>query len=207
MLSSPEILIAGASVVDTSGGRVDTPPWPGVFGPTGVQEQGAGTRGPLGNLRAPSVSTDMSGSGTGIPTPRSPRSRVPADGSKQDARVVSPNEGNEVRRDGRTGVGASRSTNESGEPFRGTRWRERSEANCLTSGCKSRRRRSPCGAVVISGSPRGDPRIGSPEVKALDGQVGTEPLRSGQHRGQATRRAVAKANGSNAEIGYRTKLI
>jgi hypothetical protein len=87
------------------------------------------------------------------------------------------------------------------------RWRERSEANCLTSGCKSRRRRSPCGAVVISGSPRGNLKAGSPEVKALDGQVGTEPLRSGQHRGQATRRAVAKANGSNAEIGYRTKLI
>jgi hypothetical protein len=70
MLSSPEILIAGASVVDTSGGRVDTPQWPGVFGPTGVQEQGVGTRGLLGNLRAPSVSTDKSGSGTGIPTPR-----------------------------------------------------------------------------------------------------------------------------------------
>ena len=83
MLSSPEIFFAGASVVDTYGGRVDTPQWPGVFGPTGVQEQGAGTRGALGNLRAPSVSTDMSGSGTGIPTPRSPRSRVPAVGSKQ----------------------------------------------------------------------------------------------------------------------------
>ena len=107
---------------------------------------------------------------------------------------------------------------EAGEPPRGTLWRkggansrhlwrERSEANCLTSGCKSRRRRSPCGAVVISGSPRGDPRTGSPEVKALDGQVGTEPLWSGQHRGQATRRAVTKVNGLNAEIGCRTKLI
>jgi hypothetical protein len=115
VLSSPEIFFAGASVVDTYGGRVDTPQWPGVFGPTGVQEQGAGTRGALGNLRAPSVSTDMSGSGTGIPTPRSPRSRVPAAGSKQGARVVSPNEGNEVRREGRTGVGASRSTVEPGE--------------------------------------------------------------------------------------------
>ena len=120
MLSSPEILIAGASVVDTSGGRVDAPQWPGVFGPTGVQEQGAGTRGWLGNLRDPSVSTDKSGSGTGIPTPRPTTQRRVA-GSEQDARVVSPNEGNEVRREGRTGVGASRSTDESGEPFRGTR--------------------------------------------------------------------------------------
>ena len=123
MLSSPEILIAGASVVDTSGGRVDTPQWPGVFGPTGVQERGVGTRGLLGNLRDPSVSTDISGSGTGIPTPRPTALRRVA-GSKQDARVVSPSEGNEVRREGRTGVGASRSTVESGEPFRGTRWRE-----------------------------------------------------------------------------------
>src|SRR5271168_46343 len=114
MLSSPEIFIAGAFVVDTSGGRVDTPQWPGVFGPTGVQEQGAGTRGSLGNLRDPSVSTDKSGSGTGIPTPR-PRALRRDAGSKQDARVVSPNEGNEVRREGRTGVGASRSTDEAGE--------------------------------------------------------------------------------------------
>ena len=115
MLSSPEIFIAGASVVDTSGGRVDTPQWPGVFGPTGVQEQGAGTRGALGNLRGPSVSTDMSGSGTGIPTPRSPRPCVPAAGSKQGARVVSPSEGNEVRREGRMGVGAFHSSDEAGE--------------------------------------------------------------------------------------------
>jgi hypothetical protein len=122
-----------------------------------------------------------------------------------------------VRRKGCQEVGASRSTAEPGEPPEGpwggkgapsmNRWRERSEANCLTSGCKSRRRRSPCGAVVISGSPRCNPKAGSPEVKALDGQVGSEPLRSGQHRGRATRRAVAKANGLNAEIGYRTKLI
>jgi len=104
-------------------------------------------------------------------------------------------------REGRRGVGASHSIAEAGEPSRGTPWRERSEANCLTSGCKSRRRRSPCGAVVIPGSPRGDPRIGSPEVKAPGGQVGSEPLRSGQHRGQATRRAAAKANGLIAEIG------
>ena len=68
MLSSPEIFIAGASVVDTSGGHVDTPQRPGVLGPTGVKEQGAGTRGWLGNLRDPSVSTDMSASGTGLPT-------------------------------------------------------------------------------------------------------------------------------------------
>src|SRR5262249_42871746 len=46
------------------------------FGPTGVPEQGAGTRGWLGNLRDPAVPTDISGSGTGTSTPRSPRSRA-----------------------------------------------------------------------------------------------------------------------------------
>ena len=34
--------------------------------------------------------------------------------------VVSPSEGNEVRREERLGVGASRSTDDVGEPFRGT---------------------------------------------------------------------------------------
>jgi hypothetical protein len=38
--------------------------------------------------------------------------------------VVSPSEGNEARRDGRSGVGASHSIDEAGEPLRGTPWRE-----------------------------------------------------------------------------------
>jgi hypothetical protein len=38
--------------------------------------------------------------------------------------VVSPSEGNEARREGRLGVGAFHSTDEAGEPFRGTRRRE-----------------------------------------------------------------------------------
>ena len=65
----------------------------------------------------------------------------------------------------------------------------------------------PMWPVVISGSLRGDSWAGSPDVQAPGGQVGLEPPRSGQHRGQAIRRAVAKANGLNAEMGPRTKLI
>lgn len=38
--------------------------------------------------------------------------------------VVSPSEGDEARREGRTGVGASHSIDEAVEPFRGTPWRE-----------------------------------------------------------------------------------
>lgn len=111
----------------------------------------------------------------------------------------------------RTARAGPSGTTDSSSPSRGLRHgparRERSEANCLTSGCKSRRRRSPCGAVVISGSLRGDSWAGSPDVQAPGGQVGLEPPWSGQHRGQAIRRAVAKANGLNAEMGPRTKLI
>ena len=128
-------------------------------------------------------------------------------GTNRGRTMVSPSEGNEVRRDERQGVGAFHSNVEAGELDRRTPRRERSEANCLTSGCKSRRRRSPCGAVVISGSLRGDSWAGSPDVQAPGGQVGLEPPWSGQHRGQAIRRAVAKANGLNAEMGPRTKLI
>ena len=156
----------------------------------------------------PAVSIEMPAGDPAYQLQVDPRPRVLGRrGRTGDATMVSPSEGNEVRRKGRQGVAASHSTVEPGEPFRGTPGRERSEANCLTSGCKSRRRRSPCGAVVISGSLRGDSWAGSPDVQAPDGQVGLEPPRSGQHRGQAIRRAVAKANGLNAEMGPRTKLI
>ena len=48
-----------------------------------------------------------------------------ADGDETtDATVVSPSEGNEVRREGRQGVGAPHSTVEAGEPSRGTPRRE-----------------------------------------------------------------------------------
>ena len=48
-------------------------------------------------------------------------------------------------------------------------WRERSETSCCTCRCKSCRRNSPFGSVVISGSPRGDLRAGSPDVQASGG--------------------------------------
>ena len=54
-----------------------------------------------------------------------------------------------------------------GQTPSGTYGRERSETNCCTCRCKSCRRNSPFGAVVISGSPRGDSRAGSPDVEAL----------------------------------------
>jgi len=60
VLLSPETyLIAGAFVVDTSGGHVEAPQWPGVLGPTGVREQGTGTQGLPRNLGDPAVSTDI----------------------------------------------------------------------------------------------------------------------------------------------------
>ena len=166
------------------------------------------TRVPPGTWETLSFPSSQAAGDTAYQLQIDPRLRVRGRGGRTtDATMVSPSEGNEARRNGRQGVAAPHSTVEAGEPTRGTPSRERSEANCLTSGCKSRRRRSPCGAVVISGSLRGDSWAGSPDVQAPDGQVGLEPPRSGQHRGQAIRRAVAKANGLNAEMGPRTKLI
>ena len=166
------------------------------------------TRVPPGTWETLPLPSSQTAGDTAYQLQIDPRLRVRGRGGRTtDATMVSPSEGNEARRNGRQGVAAPHSTVEAGEPTRGTPSRERSEANCLTSGCKSRRRRSPCGAVVISGSLRGDSWAGSPDVQAPGGQVGLEPPWSGQHRGQAIRRAVAKANGLNAEIGPRTKLI
>ena len=121
----PRKLFAGALVLVRRRGRADTPLWPGVLGPAGVGEQGQGTRGVPGNLGDPSFSTEATGSGTGPSTPRSPRPGVAGRREQTtDATVVSRSEGNEAERKGGTGVGAPHSTVETGEPFRGTRWRE-----------------------------------------------------------------------------------
>jgi hypothetical protein len=68
----PRKIIVGVLALVSRGDRVGTPRWPGVTDPAGVEEQGQGTRGVPRNLGDPSVSTDISGSGTGIPTPRAP---------------------------------------------------------------------------------------------------------------------------------------
>ena len=69
----PRKHIAGVLALVSRGDHVGTPQWPGVPDPAGVVEQGQGTPGVPRNVGAPSVSTDMPGSGTGTPTPRSPR--------------------------------------------------------------------------------------------------------------------------------------
>lgn len=65
-----------------------------------------------------------------------------------------------------------------------------SEASCCSSGCKSRRHRSPVDVVVISSSGEGDRPAGSLEVKAPVGWA----CRSDPYRGRATRQAAANAN-------------
>lgn len=47
-----------------------------------------------------------------------------AEGANTEPTAVPPSEGNEARRNGRQEVGAPRSTDEAGEPTRGTPWRE-----------------------------------------------------------------------------------
>ena len=116
----------GAFVVDISGGRVRRCyTWsrrtrlilPGSKNTDNDHQGFPGTWEPR------SSPPTFSGSGTGIPTPRSPRPCVPAAGSKSDARVVSPGD-NEAWQEGRTGVGASHSIAEAGEPSQGTPWRK-----------------------------------------------------------------------------------
>src|SRR3954453_17835916 len=122
---SPEIdIIAGADVVHSTEGRVATPQWPGVRDPAGVEEQGTLTGVPqepgrplrlLGKSRREHRVTN---SRPVAGCTRRPRERTAG------ATGIPPNEGNEVRREGGRGFGASNSTYEAGEPPRGTPRRE-----------------------------------------------------------------------------------
>jgi hypothetical protein len=131
---APKSVLAGATVVDTSGGRAEAPQWLGAS---------RSYRGPRTGRRDRRVAREperpcrfhrhfrLGNRNTNSPCPRP---RVPAGGSKSDARVVSPSEGNEARRDGRQGVGASHSTVEPGEPTRGTLGREGDNVSCTVGG-------------------------------------------------------------------------
>jgi hypothetical protein len=121
VLLSPEInTLAGADVVQVTEGRVVAPRWPGAHDPAGVGGQGTLTSGFPRNLGGPAASAACPGGSPGDQLQargrrtRRPRERIAG------ATAVPPNEGDEVRRDGRLGVGASRRTMEAGEPPRGT---------------------------------------------------------------------------------------
>ena len=98
-------------------------PEPGVTGPTGVVEQGMYTLGSFQEPGRPGRLHPESRKGaTGTENPWSVGSAAWPDGSGYRpvhesiaAGVVPPSEGNEARRDGRPGIGASHSTVEAGE--------------------------------------------------------------------------------------------
>src|SRR5512135_3906257 len=116
--------VAGADVVIGTEGRVAAPQGPGVRDPAGVREQDTFTRVPqepgrprrLHGKSRPELPGDQLQA-------RGRRTRRPRE-RNTGATGIPPSEGNEARRDGRRGVGASRSTFEAGEPTRGTPWRE-----------------------------------------------------------------------------------
>ena len=125
MRLSPEIdIIAGADVVHLTEGRVAAPQWPGARDPAGVGEQGTFTGVPqepgrprrLHGKSRPELPGDQLQA-------RGRRTRQPRE-RNAGATVVPPSEGNEVRRDGRQGVGAPHTTCDAGEPTRGTPLRE-----------------------------------------------------------------------------------
>ena len=84
-------------------------------GPAGVREQGMRTRGSPRNLGDLAASIDDSRSGDRLPKPRPGAMRPSLLGANLGAWMVPPNEGNEVRREGRQGVAVSRTTREAGE--------------------------------------------------------------------------------------------
>ena len=74
------------------------------------------TRDPLGTWETLSSPSSKAAGDTAYQLQNDPRPRVPdRGGHSRDAAMVSPSEGNEVRRDGRQGVGALRSSREAGE--------------------------------------------------------------------------------------------
>ncbi len=73
------------------------------------------TRDPLGTWETLSSPSSKAAGDTAYQLQNDPRPRVPDRGGQtRDAAMVSPSEGNEVRRDGRQGVGALRSSCEAG---------------------------------------------------------------------------------------------
>jgi len=134
---APKSSLAGATVVDTSGGHAEAPRWLGALrsyrGPrTGRRDTRVAREPerPCRSHRDCRLEARLTNSRS-IPSLR-PRPVGTKDGTRT---MVSPNEGDEVRRDGRQGVGASHSSEEVGELDRRTprsqgdavsndRWRE-----------------------------------------------------------------------------------
>src|SRR3954470_15591581 len=118
------LLPAGADVVKGTEGRVAAPQWPGARDPAGVREQDTSTGVPqepgrprrLHGESRPELPGDQLQA-------RGRRTRRPRE-RNSGATVVPPSEGNEARREGRQGVGASHITCDAGEPTRGTPLRE-----------------------------------------------------------------------------------
>ena len=157
MSLSPEIsTIEGADTFRTVEGSSIRAEMAWLDGPSGVKEQGTCTEGPPGTWEAPSSPIQQyrheRGAGYKLPQICTPIlsgrcvAKIPDKGS------VPPSEGNEVRRDGRRGVGAAHSTADAGEPVpwdpvegRGSRITEPSEGKMTNTsgleGVSTKRRR------------------------------------------------------------------
>ena len=98
--------------------------------PPGSKNMANDHEGSPGTCGSPAVSIEMAAGDPAYQLQVDPRPRVLGRrGRTRDATMVSPSEGNEVRRKGRQGVAASHSTVEPGEPSRGTPGRERSSVS------------------------------------------------------------------------------
>ena len=113
-------------------------------GPAGVEEQGTFIVGSSRNLGGPVVSANEPGVGSPVNNPWL-AVVAPCDcgNEAQGVAAVPPSEGNEVTRKGRQEVGVLYSTEEAGEPTRGTPWREEGTGTRERSGERWRRHRAP----------------------------------------------------------------
>ena len=136
--------IAGVDVVQMAEDNTESAAVAERKGPAGVEEQGTCILGFSRNLGGPVVS--VSESGLGIPVNNSRPAAVASCGcgnEAQGAATVPWREGNGATRKGRQEGGVLRSTDEVGEPARGTLRREGSTGTRARSGERWRRHRAP----------------------------------------------------------------
>ena len=104
MRLSPEILLAGADVVQLTEGRIATPQGPGGRDPAGVEEQGTLTGVPQEPGRPRCLHGKSRPELPGDQLQASAAHSPPGERTQASATKVPPSEGNEAWRDGRQEV-------------------------------------------------------------------------------------------------------
>src|SRR5215831_11735114 len=136
--------VAGVDVVKTGGRQHRSAAVAEREGPAGVEEQGTFIVGSSRNLGGPAASVNEAGVGESGKQPLACSRSALRLQERNPRRVAVPyGEGNGAVREGRQEVGVLHSTEEAGEPTRGTPWRKGSTGTRARSGERWRRHRAP----------------------------------------------------------------